>query len=44
MIDQGSRYYQQDDRSCCSDDSGSDIFRCVPRNRTAFFTWKIEVN
>ncbi|XP_044001123.1 villin-like protein quail isoform X2 [Aphidius gifuensis] len=35
-------FSKRDDRSCCSDDSGSDVFRCVPRNRTAFFTWKIE--
>ncbi|XP_043287700.1 villin-1 isoform X2 [Venturia canescens] len=32
----------KDDRSSCSDDSGSDVFRSVPRNRTAFLVWKIE--
>lgn len=35
--------FVQDDRSSCSDDSGSDVFRSVPKNRTAFFVWKIEV-
>ncbi|XP_063979403.1 villin-like protein quail isoform X2 [Diachasmimorpha longicaudata] len=35
-------FSKRDDRSCCSDDSGSDVFRSVPKNRTAFFVWKIE--
>ncbi|KAK0180378.1 hypothetical protein PV327_006022 [Microctonus hyperodae] len=41
MYESCSRVLRQDDKSS-SDDSGSDAFRNVPRNRTAFIIWKIE--
>ncbi|XP_015610528.1 villin-1 isoform X2 [Cephus cinctus] len=35
-------FSKRDDRSCCSDDSGSEVFRSVPKNTTTFCVWRIE--
>ena len=37
-------FFIQDDASSCSDDSGSDVFKSIPKNTTAFRVWKIEVS
>ncbi|XP_033208443.1 villin-1 isoform X2 [Belonocnema kinseyi] len=35
-------FAKRDDASSCSDDSGSDVFKSIPKNTIAFCTWKIE--
>ncbi|KAJ8670550.1 hypothetical protein QAD02_001809 [Eretmocerus hayati] len=35
-------FLRRDDASSCSDESGGEIFKSIPKNSTAFCIWKIE--